>query len=44
MSNCFDAWANAGFIISGKKDTSLLYNQLNLIYCLNRGSCLHNGS
>ena len=44
-SNCFDAWANAGFIPSshmyGVKDTRLLYNQLNLFYCLNQGSYLH---
>ena len=46
-SNCFDAWVNAGFtreLTHGKKDTPLLYNQLNLLYCLNQDSYLHNAS
>ena len=28
----------------GEKDTPLLYNQLNPLYCLNQGSYIHNGS
>ena len=46
-SNCFDVWAKAGFIASShteKRDTPLLYNQLNLLYCLNQGFYMHDGS
>ena len=35
VSNSFDALANAGFIVSSQQQ---LYNQLNLLYCLNEGS------
>ena len=37
-SNRFDAWVNAGQVYR------LLYNQQNLLFCLNQGSFIHNGS
>ena len=48
VSNFFYAWANAGFIASShaewRTSSVLLYNQLNLLYCLNQGSYIHNDS
>ena len=41
VSNSFDACVNAGFITNSHTERKLdcqLYNQLNLLYCLNQGS------